>query len=209
MGRATYLFNPENSARDAYHPQRPVSTTTESKSERGVRAWWRRLVGGSADADAGRAARDRRLEAIAAIGTALARARDLETASRPLVDQVQALLGVEFAAVTVVDPNATEARGILARHGDSDADWWREVRLDLRNEPSGIASAVFEAAPVAVYDIEGSPRVSARLAERTGAKSALWVPILADERVVGIVTAASTSAKRTFGAEEIALLQVL
>src|SRR5689334_6753973 len=197
MGRPTYLFNPENSASEAYHPQRPVSTTTESKSER-VRGWWRRLVGDSADADEGRSAHDRRLEAIAAIATALARARSLETAARPLVEQVQALLDVEFAAVTVVDEGATEARGILARHRDVDADWWREVRLDLRNEPSGIASAVFEAAPVVIHDIESSPRVSARLAERAGAKSALWVPILADERVVGIVTAASTTTKRTF-----------
>jgi PAS domain S-box-containing protein len=156
-----------------------------------------------------RSANDRRLEAIAAISAALTRARDLETAARPLVDQVQTLLGVDFAAVTVVDPDATRASGVLARFGDEDADWWRDVQLDLRTEPSGIASAVFDAAPVVVYDIESSPRVSARLAARTGAKSAVWVPILAEERVVGVVTAASTAAKRTFTGEEIALLQVL
>ena len=154
-------------------------------------------------------AHDRRLQAIASISASLTRARDLETAARPLVEQVQALLGVEFAAVTVVDPDATEATGVLARQGDQDADWWREVRLDLRNEPSGIASTVFDAAPVVVYDIESSPRVSTRLSARTGAKSALWVPILAEERVVGVVTAASTIAKRAFTGEEIALLQVL
>src|SRR5439155_2183433 len=96
-----------------------------------------------------------------------------------------------------------------ARHGDEDATWWRDVRLDLRNEPSGIASTVFDAAPVVVYDIESSPRVSPRLAARTGAKSAVWVPILAEERVVGVVTAGSTVAKRAFTGEEIALLQVL
>ena len=160
-------------------------------------------------ADATASAHDRRLRAIASISASLTRARDLETAARPLVEQVQALLGVEFAAVTVVDPDATEATGVLARQGDQDADWWREVRLDLRNEPSGIASTVFDAAPVVVYDIESSPRVSTRLSARTGAKSALWVPILAEERVVGVVTAASTIAKRAFTGEEIALLQVL
>jgi PAS domain S-box-containing protein len=37
----------------------------------------------------------------------------------------------------------------------------------------------------------------------------VWVPILAEERVVGVVTAASTVAKRPFTGEEIALLQVL
>jgi PAS domain S-box-containing protein len=186
-----------------------VSTRTEPGRHRGWRGWLRRLSSGVQAAGDTASARDRRLEAIAAISAALTRAGNLETAARPLVEQVQALLGVEFAAVTVVDPDAAEATGILARHRDEDAAWWRDVRLDLRNEPSGIASAVFDAAPVVVYDIESSPRVSPRLASRTGAKSALWVPILAEERVVGVVTAASTSAKRAFTGEEIALLQVL
>jgi PAS domain S-box-containing protein len=186
-----------------------VTVKTEAGSQQGWRGWLRQLRAGRPADDVPRSAHDRRLEAIAAISTALTRARDLETAARPLVEQVQALLGVDFAAVTVVDPDATRASGILARFGDDDADWWREVRLDLRTEPSGIASAVFDAAPVVVFDIESSPRVSARLAARTGAKSAVWVPILAEERVVGVLTAASTAAKRTFTGEEIALLQVL
>jgi GAF domain-containing protein len=182
---------------------------TESGSQRGWRGWLRQLRAGRPADDVPRSAHDRRLEAIAAISTALTRARDLETAARPLVEQVQALLGVDFAAVTVVDP------GRDARLGHPRAVRGRrrrlvaEVRLDLRTEPSGIASAVFDAAPVVVFDIESSPRVSPRLAARTGAKSAVWVPILAEERVVGVLTAASTTAKRTFTREEIALLQVL
>ena len=186
-----------------------MSTRTESGRHRGWRGWLRRLSRGVQAAGSDASAHDRRLEAIAAISAALTRARDLQSAARPLVEQVQALLGVEFAAVTVVDPGATEATGIYARHGDEDATWWRDVRLDLRNEPSGIASTVFDAAPVVVYDIESSPRVSPRLVARTGAKSGVWVPILAEKRVVGVVTAASTAAKRAFTGEEIALLQVL
>jgi PAS domain S-box-containing protein len=155
------------------------------------------------------AARDRELAAIAAISGALTRARDLESAARPLVQEVQSLLGVEFAAVTVVDTGLGEATGVYARLGEQDADWWRDVLLDLRNEPSGIASAVFEAAPVVIYDISSSPKVSARLAGQTGAKSALWAPILVEERVVGVVTAATISARRAFSAEDISLLQVL
>ncbi|HEY3922563.1 MAG TPA: GAF domain-containing protein [Gaiellaceae bacterium] len=153
--------------------------------------------------------RDRELGAIAAIASALTRAKDLETAARPLVEQVQSLLHVEFAAVTVVDPDTMQAVGVLARLGDADADWWRELRLDLRDEPSGIASAVFESAPVVIYDVSGSPHVSRLLAQRTGAKSGLWVPIVAEERVVGVLTAASTAGKRAFTNEEVSLLQVL
>src|SRR5581483_5559371 len=54
-----------------------------------------------------------------------------------------------------------------------------------------------------------SPRVSARLAEQTGARSAVWVPILAEERVVGVLTAAHTGQRWAFTGEEITLLQVL
>ena len=186
-----------------------MSAETESGAKRGWlgRLW--RLFDGTPPAGPALPIHDRRLEAIAAISSALGKAVDLETAARPLLEQVQALLGVQFAAVTMVDHEASEARGVLARDGDADADWWREVRLDLRNEPSGIASAVFDAAPVVIYDIESSPRVSARLAERTGARSAVWVPILAGERVVAVLTAAESRTKRSFTSEEVALLQVL
>ena len=97
--------------------------------------------------------RDSEVEALAALSVALARAPDLKTAALPLVEQVQGLLAAEFAGVVVIDPEATVATGVLARLGGDDAGWWRELRLDLHNEPSGIASAVFGAAPVAVYDV--------------------------------------------------------
>src|SRR5262249_17780033 len=60
-----------------------------------------------------------------------------------------------------------------------------------------------------IYDVTTSPRVSARLVEQTGARSAVWVPIFTKERVVGVVTAAQTSASRAFTGEDIALLQAL
>jgi PAS domain S-box-containing protein len=164
---------------------------------------------GAAPAETPHAPHERELAAIASISGALTRARDLESAARPLVRETQSLLGAEFVAVTVVDAERREATGVYARLGDEDATWWRELRLDLRDEPSGIASAVFEGAPVVVYDIPSSPKVSTRLAERTGAKSAAWVPILVEERVVGVVTAATISARRAFTTDEISLLQVL
>jgi PAS domain S-box-containing protein len=169
----------------------------------------RRLIPHRAPAASAAPSRDRELGAIAAIAGALTRAGDLETAARPLVEQVLDLIGVEFAAVTIVDAEAGEAAGVVARLRDADVDWWRDVRLDLRNEPSGIASAVFDAAPVVVYDMQNSPRVSPRLVERTGARSGVWVPIFAERRVVGVLTAATTTAKRAFSADEISLLQVL
>jgi PAS domain S-box-containing protein len=153
--------------------------------------------------------RDRELEAVAAMSNALARTRDPVGVARPLVRQVRELLGVQFAAVVLVEDDGDTARGILGELDGRDVDWWRELRLDLRDEPSGIASAVFDAAPVSVYDVQSSSRVSPRLVERLGAKSGAWVPMIAEERVAGVLVAATTHEQHEFSPVELALLQAL
>jgi PAS domain S-box-containing protein len=153
--------------------------------------------------------RDRELEALSAIAAALARAPTLETAARPLVEKVTELLDVGFGAVVLVDPDGKTARGVIGLLDGEPVPWWSELELDLLHEPSGIASAVFDAAPVTVYDAESSPRVSARLVEMVGAQSGAWIPIIAVDHVVGVLVAASTTEKRAFTAEELALLQTL
>src|SRR5207342_3532239 len=79
----------------------------------------------------------------------------------------------------------------------------------LHNEPSGIASAYFEAAPVSVYDVESSPLVSPRLVKAVGAKSGAFVPLVVEERVVGVLVAATTGERRAFTSEELRLMQAL
>ena len=153
--------------------------------------------------------RDRDLGALAAIATALTRARDLEGAALPLVEQVRELLGVEFAAVALVDEDARHATGVVASCDVMDTSWWQELRLDLRNEPSVIASVVFDAAPVTVFDLQSSARANPGLSARVGAQSGVWVPIVAEERVIGVVAAATIAEKRAFTQEEVALLQAL
>ncbi|MBV8599747.1 MAG: GAF domain-containing protein [Actinobacteria bacterium] len=153
--------------------------------------------------------RDRELEAVTELSAALVRARDTERAAVPLLAAVRRLLGVEFVAMALVDHERREARGIRGELDGEEAVWWKDVQLDLDEEPSGIASAVFEAAPVAIYDVENSRRVNKRLADRTGAKSGLWVPMIADERVVGVLVVATTKERRTFVQEELSLLQAL
>ena len=144
-------------------------------------------IGRTRDAEARVSIRDRELEAVADISNALARARTPVDAARPLVRQVTALLGVGFAGVVVVGEGGDDATGIYAELNGVVAPWWDEVQVDLRNEPSGIASAVFDAAPVTVYDIGSSSRISPRLAAMVGAQSGAWVPMLAEERVIGVL----------------------
>ena len=116
--------------------------------------------------------RDRELESVARIVNALARIKEPVDAARVLLDEVEGLIGTEFNALALVNQDEDEAVGLLARSGGEDVAWWSEARVHLHNEPSGIASAFFEAAPVSVYDCDSSPLVNPRLARTAGAKSA-------------------------------------
>ncbi|MGZ4317909.1 MAG: GAF domain-containing protein [Gaiellaceae bacterium] len=153
--------------------------------------------------------RDRELDTVAGLASSLARTQEPEAAGRALLDEVVALMGVEFAALALVDEEGREARGLVARSSAGDIGWWVDMRISLRDEPSGIASAYYEAAPVAVYDIESSALVSQRLAQAAGAKSAAFVPLTVDERVIAVLVAASTGDRRAFTPEELRLMQAV
>ena len=153
--------------------------------------------------------RDRELDSVATLSRSLARSQDPASAGRVLLDEIESLLGIEFAALALISEDAREAYGLVARSGSGDIDWWSGMRIDLRNEPSGIASAYFDGSPVSVFDIESSPLVSKRLAEAAGAKSAAFVPLPVDERVIGVLVAATTTERRVFTPEELRLMQTV
>jgi PAS domain S-box-containing protein len=152
---------------------------------------------------------DRELGVLTEISPALARAREPVDACRPLVRRVAELMDIGFAGVAVVSEDDSEAIGVYAERDGEPAEWWEAVRVDLQTEPSGIASAVFDAAPVTVYDVAGSPLVSNRLAKAVGAKSGAWIPMIAEERVVGVLVLASTVEKHTFTHDELTVLRAV
>jgi PAS domain S-box-containing protein len=164
-------------------------------------------IGRSLEAEERMSLRDRELGAVADITLALSRARDASEAARPLVRHVAELTRAGFVGVAVVTRPGEEAAGVYAEREGSEAAWWADVRVDLRNEPSGIASAVFDGAPVTVYDVDGSPHISARLATRVGARSGAWIPMISEDRVVGVLVLATTAEKRVFAPDELAVLQ--
>lgn len=151
----------------------------------------------------------RELESLRRIADELARTRDVEGVARALLDEVGALFDVGFVGLAFVSDDGQEASGFLARSHGRDVDWWREVRLDLTREPSGIASAVFEASAFAVYDVASSTATSRRLAEAVDAKSAAFVPLLDDRRVIGVISVATTDDHRAFSKDDLALMQTL
>lgn len=153
--------------------------------------------------------RERELRSIEAIAAALSRAGDAESVARVLLDEIASLFSVEFVGLALVDEDLNEAQGLLARRDGRDFDYWRGLRLDLRREPSGIASAVFDVAPVTVYDVDTSPLINHAVAGAVGARSAAFVPLVSGERVIGVLAIATTRERRAFSTEELGPLRTL
>jgi PAS domain S-box-containing protein len=148
-------------------------------------------------------------ESVSRVASEFARTADVEGVARTLLDEIAAMAGVSFAGLTFVSADATEATGYLARSRGKDVDWWRKLRLDLVNEPSGVASAVFEASAFAVYDAAESNVVNRKLVEKTGAQSAAFVPLLLEERVIAVISIATADERRVFSADDLSLMQTL
>ncbi|MGH3129309.1 MAG: GAF domain-containing protein [Gaiellaceae bacterium] len=145
--------------------------------------------------------------ALSSFAGALVRTDDPEAIARLLLDRASALLGVPFAALTLVDGN--RAQGVLARVDGRDVPSFRTARLDLASEPSATASAAFEAAPVVVFDVATSPLVKRRLEDGVDVKSAAFVPLVSGETVIAVLTVGTTGEHRAFGSDDLATLQEL
>ena len=166
-------------------------------------------IGRTMAAEARVSHRDRELEAVTDLSNTLGRAQDSTDVARPLVQHVASLLDIGFAGVVAVDDERRRATGVYAELAGESPAWWEELEVDLRDEPSGIASAVFDVAPVTVFDVASSPLVNPRLVELVGAVSGPWIPMIAEEQVIGVLCVASTDTKRTFSHQDLALLQAL
>jgi PAS domain S-box-containing protein len=151
---------------------------------------------------------DRERESLRRIAAELARTSDVDGVVRALLDEIGVLFAVDLVALTFVSEDAREASGYLARSHGEDVEWWTDVRVDLEQEPSGIATATRDASAFAVDDVEDS-RVSPRLERATGAKSAAYVPLISSDRVIAVISVATTEEHRAFSPDELTLMQTL
>jgi PAS domain S-box-containing protein len=157
------------------------------------------------DAEAQTIAGERPWESLNVFTTALARAETVDEIAGLALDEALALVEVDFAGLALVEGRA--ARGVLGRlRGGADVPLYSKVRFDLESEPSAVASATFEAAPIVIYDMATSPIVHRTVAEQIGAQSGAFVPIVSREQVIAVLAAVTTERKRTFSAEELSLL---
>ena len=131
----------------------------------------------------------------------------LDGVAGALLERSEQIGGIDLACLVLIEEDTRMGRGVVGRVDGRDLDWVSDVRIDLENEPSGVATAAFEAAPFAVYDAAAAKIVSSRMAEATGAKSVAFIPVLLDERVIAVVVAGSVSKHRAFTWEELGELQ--
>ena len=153
--------------------------------------------------------RGRELESMAAITSALGRTDDAEVVARALLEQVENLVNVELACLVLVKDEGREGVGLVGRVNGHELEWFEDVRIDLENEPSGVATAVYQGSPFGVYDVGTSEIVSRRLVDATGVKSVAFVPLIADERVIAVLVAGTVSQHRAFSSQELTLLQTI
>src|SRR5436190_11539685 len=152
---------------------------------------------------------NRELRAVAAVSNALSVAGDAESVARALLDQVTSLPDVDVTVLALVDEDRGEASGLLGFSGGDELALARDLRLELNGPPSGIARAASEKAAIAVEDAAASDIVNPGLVEATGVKSAIFVPLIAGDRVVGVVVAGTTQQQRAFSSDERAVLQAV
>ena len=132
---------------------------------------------------------------------------DPATVAVSLLEEAEQVPGVELAALLLVDDEARIGTGLIGRVHGEEIDWFPDVRIDLAREPSGVATAAFEAAPFAVYDAQASKVVSTRMVEATGAKSLAFVPLVVAEHVVAVLVAGAVTERKAFTSDELNQLQ--
>jgi PAS domain S-box-containing protein len=151
-------------------------------------------------------ARRRDAEAISRLSSALLQGGSGREAAYRLFDELERVLGITVALIATVDEAEQRAVGFAARGVDE--DWWRSVELDLGRDQSGIAAAARDRAPLVVFDVNSSPRVSQEISRKVGARSAAFVPLLSEGRVTAVLAVASGE-PRLYASSETELMQDL
>jgi len=136
--------------------------------------------------------------ASAAVAAVKSPSRDAD-AVEVLFDAAFAVPGVDVALLALVDREAGRAEGWATRGADE--EWWGGVSLDLENDVSGIVAAARDGAPFTVYDLDAGGADGAL--EPLGARSAVFVPLVARGRVGAVLVAACRDERRYFPREAV------
>jgi diguanylate cyclase (GGDEF)-like protein len=125
------------------------------------------------------------LEAIADATRELARSTDLDSARRAICDAARQVSSAEMSilfepsqdghGLTVSASLGVELGGVL---------------LPFAGEPSGAVAAFQARKPHFIPDLVGHPAAFQPFAQQTGARSAMWQPVLREREAIGVLTVA-------------------
>ncbi|HEY5160956.1 MAG TPA: GAF domain-containing protein [Gaiellaceae bacterium] len=153
--------------------------------------------------------REQNLAAVAELSAALALADKQGEVARIVLDTLSDLAGFEYAGMLLIDEEGGEARGLAARTGGADVDWYTSLRIDLKSGVSGVRRVYETRAPFVVDDMLASPDVNPEMAAKMGLKSAVFIPLESESGIIGVVIAGSTSEFRRFAPEALSLVRML
>jgi len=169
------------------------------------------------DVTATRASRDTS-ELLAHAGELLGSSLDYEATLSQIADIVVPRRA-DWAAVDLVDEVGQFQRVSVAHVEPGGADILRELdrRWPLRLTESNLRGrAVVTREPVALYDLDDAELAEVardeehrQLLQRLGIRSALWVPLIARDRVLGVISVGYRDARRRYGPEDLVLMREL
>ena len=154
-------------------------------------------------------AREHQLAAVAELSAALALAGDREGAVRIVLDTLNEMVGFDFSGLVLIDADAGEGKGLIARAEGADVSWYPSISLDLKNEVSGVRQAFETRSLFTVEHAPDSTEISSEITERAGLKSVVFLPLEGERGVIGVVTAGATSEFRAFSVEQLSLMRML
>jgi PAS domain S-box-containing protein len=151
--------------------------------------------------------RGREAEAISRLSVTLSRAQTGREAAAALFDEVEAVLAPDALLLARVDEEDRCATGFAARGVDE--EWWQGIALDLDEDTGALVAVARERTPISIYDVTSSPDVHRKLADAVGAKSAVFVPLISEGEVAGVLVAVMRHQHRHVTNAELDLVQGL
>lgn len=132
-----------------------------------------------------------RQEKIAALGRALAAELDLDVIYRTAEDQIRLMIDCPNFAITLFDPQLQILKSVYASSDGKLIDFnsTPPLRVDLRHASCGRSKALASKSPEIVLDIESNRKSCGglRLGNELEPKSAIYIPILAEGQVIGLL----------------------
>lgn len=121
-----------------------------------------------------------------------------------IVEAAARIFGAAAASMALIDERAGELVFRVAYGAGSEAVVGMRIPLD-----QGIAGYVANTGqPIAISNVQNDPRFSRGTAEKTGyvPKSILAMPLIADDRVIGVIEVLDKIASPSFGMQDMELL---